>query len=156
MLGQHPTYYINTVKFSSRAEKFLAKTGRSENGRIIINSLYFHNCIPDLFHSVIAHEVIHTFPGCFNHGDKFKMYGRLLMSVCPHVFINTAIFDAKYENALRMKHAQNGTHQKRWLVECQGCGQQIWRERRCKLVDNPGRYHCGICGGRLSVVDMFD
>lgn len=38
-----------------------------------------------------------------------------------------------------------------WWVVCDDCGERLARYRRSKLVENPGGYRCGECGGRLSV-----
>lgn len=39
----------------------------------------------------------------------------------------------------------------KWWVVCESCGSRLARYRRSKLVEQPERYRCGECGGRLRV-----
>lgn len=38
-----------------------------------------------------------------------------------------------------------------WWVTCEDCGARLARYRRSKLVDQPGDYRCGDCGGPFRV-----
>jgi predicted SprT family Zn-dependent metalloprotease len=38
-----------------------------------------------------------------------------------------------------------------WWVVCESCETRLARYRRSKLVQNPGDYACGNCGGDLRV-----
>lgn len=38
-----------------------------------------------------------------------------------------------------------------WWVICEDCGARLARYRRSKLVEEPGRYSCGDCGGAFRV-----
>jgi predicted SprT family Zn-dependent metalloprotease len=38
-----------------------------------------------------------------------------------------------------------------WWVTCEDCGARLARYRRSKLVEQPGNYRCGDCGGPFRV-----
>ena len=39
----------------------------------------------------------------------------------------------------------------RYLVRCGGCGAEIPRARRSRLVEHPEEFRCAKCGGTLTV-----
>ena len=41
---------------------------------------------------------------------------------------------------------------RRYIIKCEGCGQEIVRQRKSKLVDKPQLFRCGKCDGRLKKV----
>lgn len=47
-------------------------------------------------------------------------------------------------------HCERFSDPKYW-VECEDCDTRLARYRRSKLVENPGQYRCGDCGGAFRV-----
>jgi len=91
---------------------------------------------------VLAHEVLHTCPGCANHGPRWKHWARLMS------------LHFGYDIHRTDSHGQLGLEDSRpvrYLVVCDSCGCRIPRMKRSPLVDHPERYRCR-CGGRLSVI----
>ena len=89
----------------------------------------------------LAHEVLHTCPGCANHGPLWKSYA--------------ARMNALYGYDIRRtdSHEQLGLSDDRpvrWLVVCRSCGKELPRMKRSALVEHPERYRCR-CGGTLYV-----
>lgn len=87
----------------------------------------------------LAHEVLHTCPGCKNHGTKWKQYAQRMNSAYG------------YDISRASTHAALGIEdisRSRYLLRCVNCGAEIRRMRRSKLVDHPERYRCK-CGGKL-------
>lgn len=149
-----PNYLIRRIEFSSRMTSTLAKTGRQRNSRlgyIVINLNYMKtHSNPDNFHSTLAHEVVHSFPECFNHGPQFKAVGRLLSNTVPSVTIARTGSDAGY--TAYKKHLQKTRNPRTiWIAKCVGCGQEIIRERRIGIIKEPHKYKCGKCGGKFKV-----
>ena len=72
----------------------------------------------------LAHEVLHTCPGCRNHGALWKEY-----ATCEAL----GVADVRPV---------------RYRLVCERCGQEFCRSRRSPLVDHPERYRCR-CGGVL-------
>lgn len=97
---------------------------------------------------IIAHELLHTCKGCMNHGKKWKEYASHLRRAFGYDITRTTTSESlglEETPALR-----TGTDYRYRLV-CQGCGAEILRNKRCKVVENPGNYRCGKCGGSLKL-----
>lgn len=92
---------------------------------------------------IIAHELLHTCPGSFNHGKKWKEYGQKTEKLLGYHIKRTIKLEefgiSETKKVERIKYT----------VICKGCGQKYYRRRMCPLIKNPGRYRCGKCGGRL-------
>ena len=87
----------------------------------------------------LAHEVLHTCPGCQNHGALWKEYARRMNAAWGYAITRTG-------TCLEL-----GVHEQRpvrHLVECTACGAQFRRARASSLVVHPERYRCK-CGGSL-------
>jgi len=90
---------------------------------------------------VLAHEVLHTCPGCANHGTLWKGYATRMNDLCGYDICRTD------------SHQQLGLSDDRpvrWLVVCRSCGKELPRMKRSALVEHPERYRCR-CGGTLYV-----
>ena len=90
---------------------------------------------------VLAHEVLHTCPGCANHGARWQSYAGRMNEAYGYHITRTDTFDAL---------GLTDDRPVRYLVICEGCGKRIPRMRRSPLVDMPHRYRCR-CGGTLRV-----
>lgn len=84
--------------------------------------------------SVIFHELLHTCPGCMNHGKKWKEYARVVSKI-------TGVRIRAVSDAESMKIKE------KYIVKCRKCKYKMrfpMRPRDCK------RY-CPVCGSsRLS------
>ena len=88
----------------------------------------------------LAHELIHTCPGCQNHGPLFQQYAAVMnrqygyqiqrTNTPEELGLSTPLSTAKY------------------LLQCRQCGRKFARERLSAAVRHPDNYHCP-CGGRL-------
>ena len=91
---------------------------------------------------ILAHEVLHTCPGCANHGRRWKHWAGIMS--------NRFGYDIHRTDS----HESLGLEDDRpvrWLVVCRSCGKTMPRMKRSALVEHPERYRCR-CGGRLSVM----
>ena len=87
----------------------------------------------------LAHEVLHTCPGCRNHGERWKDYARRMNRAWGYAIARTGTCAE-----LGVADARPVNH----LVVCAACGMEFPRARRSPLVDHPERYRCR-CGGGL-------
>ncbi len=90
---------------------------------------------------VLAHEVLHTCPGCANHGKSWKRWAALMSAAYGYDIRRTD------------SHESLGVadpRPARYLVVCSRCGSRIPRMKRSPLVTHPERYRCK-CGGSLYV-----
>ena len=100
----------------------------------------------DAILTVLVHEVLHTCPGCNNHGDRWQYYAMRMRITYG------------YEIQTRDSFGRLGIEDKRtarYRVICNRCGAQFTRQKRSPLVDHPERYRCK-CGGKLRVEEVLD
>ena len=69
----HPRVELNT-----RAKKRYGRCIYKDGNYTIELSAYLSGVSLLLVHEVIAHEVLHTCPGCMNHGSLWKRYAELM------------------------------------------------------------------------------
>lgn len=90
----------------------------------------------------LAHEVLHTCPGCQNHGALWKEYAARMNRAWGYAIARTGSCpDLGVPEQKPVRH----------LVECSSCGAQFRRARASSLVKHPERYRCK-CGGALRTV----
>lgn len=90
---------------------------------------------------VLAHEVLHTCPGCANHGVRWQRWAGIMSRQFGYHIHRTD------------SHAALGLEDDRpvrYLVVCRKCGNTLSRMKRSALVEHPERYRCK-CGGELFV-----
>ena len=95
---------------------------------------------------VLAHEVLHTCPGCANHGKRWLHWAAQMNRAFGYDIRRTHA-----PQALGLEDARPV----RYLVVCRQCGKAIPRMKRSPLVDHPERYRCK-CGGSLFVTTPTD
>lgn len=81
-----PVGNIIDVKLSW-GRKTLGLCQRTYKGNYIIRISKYSDV--DTMKGTIFHEIIHTFPGCLNHGEGFKQYASIInrlynMEICTH------------------------------------------------------------------------
>ena len=151
---------IEEVRINARAKKRLGCCRREKNalGRtrysIELADIVFA-CSDEDVNRIIVHELIHTCPGCFDHGKKWKYYaaraGKLLgceirRTIDPAELGLEDVCAGKGEGPGAGKKAP----QIRYRLVCPGCGQVFERKRLCPLIKTPAKYRCGRCGASLA------
>lgn len=115
---------------------------RSINGRHTIEvAAALLNAEEHSVRQVLAHEVLHTCPGCANHGQRWQHWAALMNRTFGYHIQRTHSPDALGVEDIRPV---------RYLVVCRQCGKSIPRMKRSSLVAHPERYRCK-CGGALFV-----
>ena len=90
---------------------------------------------------VLAHELLHTCPGCADHGTRWRGYAQRMNRAYGYDIRRTM---GERELGLPEPPAK-------YIVKCTRCGARIERLRRSKLVAQPHRFRCR-CGGELIVL----
>lgn len=93
-----------------------------------------------LLRLTLAHELLHSCPGCRNHGPRWKAYAQTASRYLG-VDIQRTVPWASAPGPLRHEEVK-------YALQCQSCGAVIWRMRLSKAVKTPWRYRCP-CGGKL-------
>ena len=107
------------------------------------NMMQFGKDREDIIRSVFAHEILHTFKGCMNHGPEFHKWAQVIKRELGYVIDTKADEDASSYFQNLVKH--------RYMTKCQKCGNITYFDRTCDAVKNPGSYLCavGSCDGKL-------
>lgn len=90
----------------------------------------------------LAHELLHTCPGCHDHGERWKSYAKQMNRAYGYNIRRTTTHEAM--GVVRQKPYK-------YLLRCEKCGAELGRYRASPLTRHPERYRCR-CGGRLQMV----
>lgn len=96
--------------------------------------------------NVLAHEVLHTCYGCYNHGKRWKEYASMMNNMYGYNITSTTT----YEKIGLQKPEKRVVY--RYKIECKKCSKVFYRQKKSKLITNPERYRC-TCGGRLKCTE---
>ena len=94
---------------------------------------------PPLLRATLAHELLHTCPGCRNHGERWKSYAQRMNQAYGYQIRRTSACEE-----LQVPDVKPVRH----LLVCQSCGREFPRATASVLVRHPERYRCR-CGGTL-------
>ncbi len=90
----------------------------------------------------LAHELLHTCPGCRNHGARWREYARRMNQAYGYNIRRTTTNEAMGVVSQRPY---------KYLLRCEVCGTELGRYRASPLTRHPERYRCR-CGGRLKLI----
>ena len=96
--------------------------------------------------NVIAHEILHTCYGCYNHGKRWKAYAAKMNNMYGYNITSTTTYER-----IGLKRPEKKVVY-RYKIQCQKCGKTFYRQKKSKLITNTGRYRC-TCGGKLKVFE---
>ena len=107
--------------------------------RIEISAMILGNS--QLLKETIIHELLHTCPGCRNHGQHWKELANTVNSRLGYHVQRTVPMQWEPSGPLRHEEVK-------YVLQCENCGAEIGRMRMSKAVKQPWRYRCP-CGGKL-------
>ena len=123
---------------------------KAQTFRIRISTYLLDEAVParSLLETLL-HEYLHTCPGCQNHGAQWKRYAAKINARYG--------YSIKRINSEKDKEVPDGMIQHRhmerkYIMQCCGCGKLFRYARRSRVYNMPERYHCGTCGGKLRKV----
>ncbi len=135
-----------TVQLNTRAKKrFGCCRGSAKLGFVIELAAALPAAGEAVCLQTLAHEVLHTCPGCQNHGDKWKAYAALMNQAYGYSIRRT---DRPEQLGVQLPQQQP---RYRWCIICTGCGRRSYRQKASAVTRQPGRYRCSGCGGKLTV-----
>lgn len=141
--------YNKSVRFvvNIRAQKRWGQCKQVSGGyEININKILLdeRNSADGLMNTII-HELLHTCPGCYNHGPQWKRYADMVNNAYGYSIKRTSSADEKGVATGVQERKRVAKHK----LVCTKCGQEILRSRTSKFVMNFELYRCGICGGKF-------
>ena len=152
-IGIEPSRQIFAIRENRRAKKRLGcckvVKERGRTGFVIEVSSVMERCSDEVLKDVIFHELLHTCPGCLNHGQKWKSLADRINRACgSHIRVRA---DSSQIPGLPREEEEP---QYKYEIECAACGIRFYRMRRSRVVDHPEYYRCSRCGGRLRVREL--
>lgn len=96
--------------------------------------------------NTIFHELLHTCPGCWNHGTQWKVYAAIVFRKLGYNIKRTS--SAAEKGVIDEPEVE---HKPKYQIVCNSCGKTWERYKMCKVIQNINRCRCGFCNGRLSV-----
>ena len=138
---------INPLVFINKRAKGRFGACKSEN---INNKKHFkieirsalYICDDFKIKEVLAHEVLHTCKGCQNHGNTWKKYAKMMNNKYGYNIkrvANNSYYDLDNTNIAY-----------KYKIVCNSCGNEIYRQKKSKVIANIKNYRCK-CGGTLRV-----
>lgn len=97
--------------------------------------------------NVLAHELLHTCYGCYNHGKRWKMYVSKMNEAYGYNITTTSTYEK-----MGLRKPEKNTEYK-YKVECMNCGHVFYRQKKSKLITNTKNYRCR-CGGKLKCTEL--
>lgn len=134
-----PYCKVFKVKINTRAVRRRGACKKTKKGFVIELTDFILFKTDEEIKDVIAHELIHTCEGCFNHGSQFKMYADK---------INTLGYNVK---ATYSGEAPEIEQFAKYKIVCKECGNTIYRMKMSKVIRNISKYKCAKCGGKLDI-----
>lgn len=100
---------------------------------------------------VLMHELVHTIPGCFNHGPAFHSIATCInRRLGYHVVTKMNTEDLIAANVKIKDERKNA----KYALVCQKCGTYIYRQRWSDALANPSGYIHAHCGGKLKTISL--
>ena len=144
------TGVIKCVKVNSRAKK---RWGRC----IRVNSIYYDNMFEIEISSrllednvsdkatetTMLHELIHTCPGCMNHGAEWK---RIANRVNRAYGYNIKRITSEEEKGVESIDVKRIAKHK---FVCEKCGKEVYRQRESNFTKCYWKYCCATCNGNF-------
>lgn len=146
---------IQKFTINSRAAKRWGQCSR-ENGQfsIQIASVLVEDDAPiNGLKSTLMHEILHTMPNCFNHGNTWQAYADRVNKAYGYKITRVDSYkDKGFEsNVLAQAHPY------KYTVSCKTCGRQWYYRRNSSTVECCRRNHATCpCGAEnFSVVNNY-
>lgn len=100
----------------------------------------------------IIHELIHTCPGCMNHGYEWKRRGDRVSRMLGYNVTRCADRTTLETQGVVIKDRKPEEY--KYALVCDCCGNQYKHKRMCEAVRYPELYYCGKCNGSLHMVPL--
>lgn len=128
----------------TRATKEFGRCTEIEDGQFQISiSKYFKDNAVKEVKQTLIHEVLHTIPNCLNHGTSWKAAAKVMNDTYGYNISRTN--NMAMDNLVGQEDIL-----KKYVIKCAKCGNEIYRQRKCKLVNQTYLYKCK-CGGDLEL-----
>lgn len=133
---------IDSIKVNNRAKARwgICKMLPCGHFAIEINSALLRYDVPEkVLKETIIHEMIHTCPGCFNHGAKWKA---IADSVNRFYGYNVSRTTSEKEKGCSLDRKPITM---KYAIQCPSCGFTHRSSKLTKTIQHPENYRCSVC-----------
>ena len=157
-IGMDISTRILEVKVNSRLSRALGRCGivyRTMEGgawyRIEIQPNMLADGIADRVpKNTLMHELIHTCPGCMNHGYEFQRRAEAVNRKLGYNIHTTTNSESLEAAGVQLKRKSAN-----YRIVCMKCGKTVeTRSRWSSTLEHIGSYRHSNCGGNLKVVGL--
>ena len=171
------------IKVNPRPKKRFGCCRKQGEKFIIEISEFILKCDDEKIRGVIAHEVLHTCEGCYEHGMKWKEYASQMNAAYGYNIKRTSSneemgiadegrsgeysgsegtaggsgsadrSDTVDVSGFAGRQGSSSTGAIKYIIRCRKCGREYPRQRCSAVVKKPKAYRCR-CGGRLTVFEI--
>lgn len=123
---------------------------RKINGSFQIEiSRFVLECEPDKIRNVLAHEILHTCRGCYDHGSMWKKYAAMMNEGYGYNIKRTS---SNEEMGIKEgSEEKSNVSEIKYIIKCRSCGMEYPRKRFTRVMKNLAAYRCR-CGGKLMLL----
>lgn len=143
-----PDNIFPEVNVNPRPKKRFGCCRRKDGVFIIEISEFILECSDNAIRNVMAHEVLHTCDGCYDHGIKWKEYAGRMNRAYGYRIKRTSSF-----SDMGLEEPGRDDSRIRYVIKCRSCGREYPRQKLTKVMKKINSYRCS-CGGRLYVIDV--
>lgn len=144
---------INSITINNRAKKRWGQTTKHTDGSfsININGSLLNDSLDDMAaKNTIAHEILHTCKGCFDHQALWQSYADKMNSAYGYNIKRcTSAAEKGLESVGRIRNESY-----KYTITCTCCGGKTYYKRASKVIQHPEWFRCGRCNGKLKVADL--
>ena len=143
---------INSITVNTRAKKRWGLTKKNPDGSFDINinaALLADDMDIWAAKNTVAHEILHTVKGCFDHKALWQEYANRMNEAYGYNIKRCTSF--KEKGLEPVGRIRNETW--KYVLTCDNCGNKYYYKRMSKAVQHPEWCRCGRCNGKLVVAD---
>ena len=144
---------INSVTVDTRAKKRWGLTRKNPDGTFDINinvSLLYDTTDDWATKNTVAHEILHTVKGCFDHKALWQEYANRMNAAYGYNIKRCTSFAEKgLEPVGRIRNEEY-----KYTLTCTCCGGKHYYKRLSKAVQHPEWFRCGRCNGKLVAANI--
>lgn len=121
---------------------------RKKDGVFFIEiSEFVLKCSDEKVEEIIAHEVLHTCKGCYEHGKKWKEFAEAMNLRYGYNIKRASSFE---EMGIEEKPEEESI---KYIIKCSICGKEYPRKRFTCVMKKINAYRCA-CGGKLKLITI--
>ena len=137
--------FSKATSWYGKCQQNRSKQAQPYKFRISI-SLYHLKSSERAIRNTLIHELLHTCPGCFNHGAKWKKYAQVVQRELGYDIVRCGGDKDKESPLAQARQERLSRYKTQYVLTCTKCGAEFVRVRKSNLVLHPENYRCR-CGG---------